>query len=307
MKPKEDTWGWMLAVDFFFAGMGGGMLLITGLAELFLGEGRTSLLGNFIAPLFIAVGAGLLILELGRPFQAWRVFLNPKAILTIGAWSMLMAIGFGLVYASFGIEALPWSGWIVARKITAVLVAVFGLVVATYPGILLGRHKSRPFWTGPGMMALFLISSLATGSAAQLLCGLILPPAQIEIVKGLPFLTAGLLGFQLILWLGYVWMKKTGTTSREAEAVQSWINGDVSAEFWGVFLFAGSLLPIVLMLIRGDVSHLIGGILVLLAGFWMRIMVVRAGQFRTWLPSEERYRERLPHGDEAFLKAWLRD
>jgi len=164
MKHKDITWGWMLAVDFFFAGMGGAMLLITGITGIFLGEGKTSLLGNIIAPVFIGIGASFLILELGRPLQAWRVFLSPKAILTIGAWCMLLAIGFGLGYASFGIQSLPWSGWIVLRKILAVLCALFGLAVAIYPGLLLSRHKARPFWTGPGMMVLFLVSSLATGS-----------------------------------------------------------------------------------------------------------------------------------------------
>ncbi len=75
MKHKDDTWGWMLAVDFFFAGMGGAMLVITGIADLFLGPGSTSLLGSILAPLCIAVGASLLILELGRPLRAWRVSL----------------------------------------------------------------------------------------------------------------------------------------------------------------------------------------------------------------------------------------
>ena len=27
-QHKETTWGWMLAVDFFFAGMGGAMVAI---------------------------------------------------------------------------------------------------------------------------------------------------------------------------------------------------------------------------------------------------------------------------------------
>ena len=307
MKHQDDTWGWMLAIDFFFAGMGGGMLLIAGFADLFLGDGGTSLLANFIAPLSIAVGAAFLILELGRPFQAWRVFLNPKAILTIGAWNMLMAIGFGLAYASFGIEGLPWSGWVVVRKIVAVLVSIFGLVVATYPGILLGRHKSRPFWTGPGMMTLFLISSLATGSAMQLFCGLVLPPAQNDVINGLPFLLAGLLGFQLILWVAYVWMKKTGTNSREAEAVQSWIDGEAAVGFWGAFLVMGTLLPTVLLLLPGSLYRLLASALLLLGALWMRVMVVRGGRDRTWLPGEKLYRERLPHGDEAFLRAWSKD
>ena len=110
MKQKDNTWGWMLAVDFFFAGMGGVMLLIAGITDLFLGAGRTSLLANILAFVFIGIGAGLLILELGRPLQAWRVFTSPKAILTIGAWCMLAAIGFGVLYVSFAIPAFPWSG-----------------------------------------------------------------------------------------------------------------------------------------------------------------------------------------------------
>lgn len=306
MKHKEETWGWMLAVDFFSAGMGGGMLLITGIVDLFLGDGKTSLLGNFLAPLFVAAGASFLTLELRRPLQAWRVFMNPRAILTIGAWNMLLAIGFGLAYASFGITALPWSGWNVVRKILALGCAVFGLVVATYPGVLLGRHKSRPFWTGPGMMVLFLVSSLVTGVAAHFLSGLILPPALMGALAGLPFIAAGLLGLQFILWPAYVWIKHTGTTIREASAIQKWISGDLSLGFWGGYLIVGTLLPILLLLLQGgDVIQGTGTILVLLGGLWMRLSVVRSGYDRTWLPGEEKYRSRLPLGDEAFLKAWL--
>jgi len=304
MKPKEDTWGWMLAVDFFFAGMGGGMLLIAGVMELFLGEGRTSILGNFAGALFIAIGASFLILELGRPLHAWRVFLNPKAILTIGAWNMLLAIGAGLIYASFDITALPWSGWIAVRKIFALGCVIFGLIVATYPGILLGGHKSRPFWTGPGMMIVFLVSSLVTGAAAHLFLGLILPPSQLEVMNALPKLIAGLLGFQLLVWAGYMWVKRSGTTQREALAVQRWINGDLASTFWGGIIFIGSALPLILVLL--PVAFFQGGaaFLVLVGGLLLRLTVVRSGEDRTWLPGEEKYRSRLPLGDEAFLNAW---
>lgn len=304
MKHKEDTWGWMLAVDFFFAGMGGGMLLIIGLADLFRGKNLTSVLANFAAPLCIAIGAALLVLELGRPFQSWRVFVNPKAILTIGAWSMLAAIGFGLLYATFSIASLPWSGLALLRKSAALGCAFFGLVVATYPGILLGRHKSRPFWTGPAMAVLFLAASLATGAALHLLCGLILPPSKMALVKALPLLIAGLLGLQLVFWLVYLWVKMTGTTSREAIAVQGWINGEKAAGFWGIFLGAGTILPIALVLLPGEMWKALGIILVLLGGLWMRLNVVKSGETRTWLPGEEHFRARLPHGDEAFLKAF---
>jgi protein NrfD len=303
MKHKEDTWGWMLAVDFFFAGMGGAMLVINGIADLFLGPGSVSLLGMILAPVCIAVGASLLILELGRPFRAWRVFMNPKAILTVGAWCMLLAIGLGFIYASFGFQVFPWSGASALRQMAASLGAIFGLVVATYPGILLGRHKARPFWTGPGMMVLFLTSSLATGSAALLLSGLITPPQTSGLQAILPGLAAGLLAFQLLLWPAYLWMKRSGTTDREAKATDQWIKGKYARGFWGGILLAGTLLPLICLLVGGAVFQAIGALLVLVGGLFIRLQVVYSGAYRTWLPGEEQFRSRLPLGDEAFLKA----
>ncbi|MEL7567225.1 MAG: NrfD/PsrC family molybdoenzyme membrane anchor subunit [Dehalobacterium sp.] len=302
-QHREEGWGWMLAVDFFFAGMGGGMLLIAGLIELFLGAGRISLLGSFLGPVFIGMGAGFLVLELGRPFQAWRVFMNPKAILTFGAWNMSVAIIAGFVYGSFGLDVFPWHDWITLRKIAALIAAITGLVVAAYPGVLLGRHKSRPFWTGAGMMNLFFTSSLVTGVAAHILSSLLYAPPLETGLKGLPWVTAGLLLFQLMLWTGYIWIKISGTTEREAVAARRWLTGDLAGSF-KVFLLLGTLLPMILVLMSGDSVQGIGAGLVLLGGILMRLSVVKSGEDRTWLPGEEKYRSRLPLGHEEFLKAW---
>lgn len=305
MKHKrEDTWGWMLASDFFFAGMGGAMLLIAGLADLTQGVGKISRLGNIVAPLFIALGACLLILELGRPLQAWRVFLNPRAILTIGAWTMLVAIGLGLFYASFGLQGMPWSNWIALRKIIALLLVFAGLIVATYPGILLGRHKSRPFWTGPAMMMLFLLSSLITGLASHILSSVILPPKSGDLIIYLKWLAVIFLGMQILFWIGYLWVKYTGTTEREAIAVKKWIQGNFSYLFWIGFILIGSLSPLILLLLQGNIYLVLGSVFALLGGALMRWMVIDSGKERTWLPGEIAYRMRLPAGNEEFLKAW---
>ena len=304
MKHKHDTWGWMLAVDFFFAGMGAAMLVIAGITDLFTGEITTSVLGNFLAPIFVAIGAGFLILELGRPFQAWRVFMNPKAILTFGAWNMLLAIAFGFVLASFGIKAFPWSEMVVLRKIVAVLSIIVGLVVATYPGVLLARHKSRPFWNGPGMMVIFLMSSLVTGAAAHIACGFFVPaPTEVVLAK-LPYFVAALLFFQILIWIGYIMIKIDGTTEREAKAAERWLKGDISGSFKIGFLVCGNVLPLILLLFSNTTAQVIGAILVLFGGLLMRHLVVKAGEDRTWLPGELNYRSKLPTGDEEFLKAW---
>ncbi len=307
MKHNEDTWGWMLAVDFFFAGMGGGMLVVAGVADWLFGAGQISWLGALLGPVFIGLGAGFLILELGKPLRAWRVFMNPKAILTFGAWFMLLAIGAGFIYASFFFDFFPWSASESGRGFFAFASALCGLVVAGYPGVLLGRHKARPFWTGPGIMVLFLLSSLLTGMAAQLLCSLIVSPASVETMIVLNMLVIILLVLQLLLWPVYIWMKQSGTTEREGKAAQKWFKGEKSLLFWGGLVLAGSLLPAVLFAFQSLFSISAAAILAICAGVLMRLLVVYSGEDRTWLPGEEVYRSRLPGGEEAFIKSWLKE
>lgn len=303
MSQKHDTWGWMLAVDFFFAGMGGAMICIAGLVDLFYDQVGVSLLGNFLGPICIGIGAGFLILELGRPFQSWRVFVNPKAILTFGAWNMLVAIVAGLLLASFGLAQVPWQSSIGFRKLLAVICVITGLVVATYPGVLLGRHKSRPFWVGPGLMSLFLLSSLVTGLAAHLLCGLTTTVTAGILPDIFRWIAAGLLVLQLALWLGYVLIKKTGTTRLEAEAASRWLDGDLAGLFKYGFLLTGTLVPLILLLWSMSFVS-VGSALILLGGLLMRWLTVSAGEDRTWIPGEQLYRSRLPKGNEDFLRAW---
>jgi formate-dependent nitrite reductase membrane component NrfD len=305
MKNKHEGWGWMLAVDFFFAGMGGAMLVIAGAADLFVGEGRTSALASFLGAAFMALGSGLLIFELGRPFQSWRVFMNPRAILTAGAWTMSLAIGAGFVYTSFSFALFPWSGWVPVRKLVAAFLIVSGLVVATYPGILLGRLKGRPLWSGSGMTGLFLTSSLVTAFAAHYLCGLLYPPAAIgDLLARFPAIAAVLLAAQLVLWISYMWVKHSSTEA-EAIAVKRWISGEYGAAFKYGFMLAGTLLPLALVLVPAPPFQAAGAVLVLAGGLVMRNLVIYAGNAdRTWLPGEVKYRSRLPHGDEAFIKAW---
>jgi hypothetical protein len=42
--------------------------------------------------------------------------------------------------------------------------------------------------------------------------------------------------------------------------------------------------------------------MVLFGGILMRHLVVYSGEDRTWLPGEQKYRSRLPVGDEEFIK-----
>ena len=117
-------------------------------------------------------------------------------------------------------------------------------------------------------------------------------------------MTALLLACQLLFWTGYIWVKRSGGTAPEAVAAEQWISGKFSGSFKGGFLLAGTLVPLVLVLVPASVAQAAGALLILAGGLLMRILVVYAGEERTWLPGEKRYKARLPGGDEAFLKAW---
>lgn len=309
MSAKHQTWGWMLAVDFFFAGMGGAMLVIAALADFFIGKDSVSLLGNIFGPLAMCIGCGFLILELGRPLQGWRVFMNPKAILTFGAWMMTIAIIVGFVFTSFSIdyEMFFWRDSDMLRHLVAIVMIITGLVVATYPGVLLGRHKGRPFWVGPGIMGLFLLSSFVTGFAAHYICALVLSPAgSSSLLNAIPALLSALLLTQALLWAGYLWIKQTGTSKVEAASANRWISGDLSSQFKLAFLLLGTFAPMILGIIPLTAAAAIAAILVLVGGVVMRLLVVSSGTNRTLIPGEEKYRSRLPQGHERFLKkSWL--
>ena len=309
MKHHEDLWGWMLATDFFLAGMGGAMLFIAAIVDLFVGPGQVSFYARLVAPVLIAMGAGLLIFELGRPFQGLRVFMNPKSMLTFGAWSMTVTIVVGLANASFYVPSnlykVPWagnSGW---QPVLSVILLVFGLIVASYPGVLLARHKARPFWTGPGIAVLFMLSSLVTAISAHQLLNLVDAPQSATLAAGLRWIASSLLALQVVLWLIYLYVKRTGGTQQEADAALRWITGSMAPAFWLGLLVCGTLVPLVLQLFVPN-AIAIAAALTIIGGAVLRYIVVASGQDRTWINGEQAYNSRLPRGDEAFLKAWNR-
>jgi len=69
-------------------------------------------------------------------------------------------------------------------------------------------------------------------------------------------------------------------------------------------MLVGTVLPLIMLLTSSAQMQAIGALLVLLGGVLMRMLVVKAGEERTMLPGEKKYRSRLPIGEEAFMKAW---
>jgi len=175
------SWGYMVIIYLFLAGLGAGALTTS--ASLVLRGGPAGVhftfarWGAFIAPPAVALGTLFLLFELGS-FEAgnWFRWLNLFKIvnlspMSIGSWLLLVFIIFSLFYAFTFLSPLsgPGDKQDKMRRQLAWVGVPLGVAVAIYTGVLLGAMPSRPFWNSPILALLFLVSALSTGIAAVLL------------------------------------------------------------------------------------------------------------------------------------------
>ena len=127
---REPTWHWPIASYLFLGGLGGGMLVVAAVADLFFGRGDAFALGSLIGAVAIGLGSALLVFDLGRPFFFWRVFSRQKAILTFGAWTLSFAMLCGLIYFLSFLSVIPWYNVEGVRIAFAWICLLLGLATA---------------------------------------------------------------------------------------------------------------------------------------------------------------------------------
>src|SRR3954447_21331147 len=159
---KPPVWTWEIPVYFFIGGLGGMSAVVAFGALLFhhFDIARTAM---WVAAIASVLSPVLLILDLGRP----RLFINmlrvfkPQSVMSMGAWILVafaMCVFPGLIamelYYLFA-GATQFLG--VAAGILIFGSAMFGLLLATYTGVLLGvtaipawflHHKLLPIHFG---------------------------------------------------------------------------------------------------------------------------------------------------------------
>jgi len=305
---EEHHWGWPIASYLFLGGLGGGMIVVAGLADLAFGRGEIFSMGSLLAGLAIAIGSALLIFELGRPFQFWRVLSRQKAIMTVGAWMLSFTIVTSFAYFSFWPDFSPWRQLVGLRHLFAGINVILGLGVCIYTGILLGSLRTRAFWNTPILPVLFLVSGLSTGTAAQALLAGAWPyrgsAADVEAVHAtLRSLDLTLIVFELMVLFLYVVMMRLAAGQVAARIAAQWLAGQKSFAFWGGLVVLGLAAPGLLYLVPSAAAHLAAPVLILIGGLILRFLIVFSDE-RAELPGESQYYSRLPKPDAPFLKAW---
>jgi polysulfide reductase chain C len=277
VEQEEFHWGLLVVNYLFLAGISAGAFVTSSFAS-YLGSKRyqnLARLGAFVAPFPVAIGTGLLILDLGNPLNFWRLFMTIQftSPMSIGTWFLTGFLLVTLVYAFLWLpdglrnflrfprsradlgfperwEPIGISMVSKARRAVAALGFPISLGVGIYTGILLGAVPARPFWNTPMTAQLFLFSAMSTGAATLMVVNALLPrrfassepEAERRFVVSLDVVLIILEIFMVIPFI----LHHALSTWSSASSISLIVGGPFTAAFWVGFIGLGITVPLVL-------------------------------------------------------------
>jgi Polysulphide reductase, NrfD len=173
---RPPVWTWEIPIYFFVGGLGG-MSAVIALGALLFHHFDVARTAMWVAAIASVLSSILLILDLGRPLlflHMLRVF-KPQSAMSMGAW-ILAAFGMYVVPGLIALElqiSHVLAGAIdqilgVAAGILIFGSAIFGMLLATYTGVLIGA-TAIPAWFLHHRLLPIHFGTAGLGSAAALL------------------------------------------------------------------------------------------------------------------------------------------
>lgn len=296
----EITWGLMIVIYLFTAGVSAGAMVTSNLTLLYGGQDyeRVGRWGAYIAPFPISLGLGVLLLDLGSPFNFYRLFmtLQLRSPMSYGSWAILLFTILSVIYLYLW---LPVKYQIVGqtdslekwKRVLAKVMPFLSVGVASYTGLLLNASV-RPLWAAPLLPVLFLVSALSTGVASVIFVSA-LSPWQRAKHKELHLLTkadALLIALECFILVIMIVMGRLSSES-VSFAFGSILFGKFALIFWGLIVGLGLMIPFSLeylelkdkIPVRWSLPATISSsFLVLFGGFFVRYIITYAGQWSGW-------------------------
>jgi hypothetical protein len=258
---KVPGWHGIIAWDALLNGMATGLFLAAAISELaapavFL---RVAKVAYPIALVLLLVDLGLLVLDLGDPLRfhhMLRVF-KPSSPMSLGTWSLTV---FSLpLTAAAGLSLLAEVGWDFEwARITAVVVGLLpGFASAAYKGVLLSTN-AQPGWKDARWLGGYLTNSALLMGCAELL----VLSAVMGQTQAVAILRTAVI---VLLVLNVIPLALLFANLRPAHALLY-----TREQQWGVgaLIAAGALIPLVLMLLNGNLLFLLVAVIVLLVESW---------------------------------------
>ena len=173
---RPPVWTWEIPIYFFVGGLGG-MSAVIALGALLFHHSDVARTAMWVAAVASVLSPILLILDLGRPhlfLHMLRVF-KPQSAMSMGAW-ILTAFGMCVAPGLIALELHTlhvFAGAVdqVLGVAAAILIfgsAIFGVLLATYTGVLIGA-TAIPAWFLHHRLLPIHFGTAGLGSAAALL------------------------------------------------------------------------------------------------------------------------------------------
>ena len=277
----EPIWGVPIALYLFLAGLGGGAFIASAFVHWKNPDAEvTRKAGHFIAPVVVAVGLVLLMLDaqggFHHPLRFALLLHNLGSVMT---WGVIFLAAFeviALIAAILEIVKRTVPMWL------EVAGSVFGVCVGAYTGCLLGVVKTFPLWNNAILPVLFLVSAISTGIAAVILASLIAAPEEAEQLDDLKGFHYWLPVIELVLVVAMLFIVNSAGEAAHA-SVTSLLSGAWAPAFWLGFVIIGlvgpTLVETYLQRAKGANERALGigseaGVLV--GGYLLRMMIVMA-------------------------------
>ncbi len=282
----QREWGWLITLYVFLAGLGGGAFLFSFILIVIGKYTAVAKIGALIGPVLVSLGSALLLFDLGSAAKAYRLFTTPATLVSSwmirGAWILTAFIILGFAYALPSFDLFSWLPWEQTSGLGLVLgmaAALLSLVVAVYPGLLLGVIKSIPLWNTSALPPLFFLSGMDTGLALLVLIALAHPAAAVaQDLSLLTTIDAALIILLLIALAAYMEIvRNSGATAAASVRLLA------TPLFIAGVVVAGLLLPLSLYIYSAyqpDASAFpdaLASCLLLCGGLLLRWSVIRSG------------------------------
>lgn len=259
---KGMLWGWEVSAYILTKAIAAGAFFLPILLGFFMEvTPAVKQFGAIVGFIFLAITGILLIKDLGRPDRFLYVLFRPqfKSWLSRGAY---IITAYGGILTLWLISF--YFNWEFLLKIIEPAGIVLALLTAVYTAFLFGQAKGRDFWQSPMLGFEMLVHSVLAGLAVFLIAMQFLAVnTGFRLVFN--FLTVLTLIIHLLILA--IEMTTTHTTEDAHKTVRMILSGEFSRKFWLGIIFAGNILPLILLLSGQPWAFAAAGILILI-GLW---------------------------------------
>src|SRR6201994_2497530 len=258
---KVPGWHGIIAWDALLNGLATGLFLAAAVSELTAPAvfTRVAKVAYPVALVLLLVDLGLLVLDLGDPLRfhhMLRVF-KPGSPMSVGTWCLTI---FSLpLTAAAALSLLAERGmdfeW--ARILAVVVGLLPGFGSAAYKGVLLSTN-AQPGWKDARWLGGYLTNSaLLMGCAELLVLSAIMEQTKATAILRIAFIVLLVLN---VIPLSLLFANLRPTHARLYTREQQWRVG--------LLIAAGAVIPLVLMLLNGDLLFILVAVIVLLSESW---------------------------------------